>query len=555
MKKIQLILIVFIWMCSCSNRTPQYKAMVVSAHPEATKIGIEVLKKGGNAIDAAVAVEYALAVCYHSAGNIGGGGFMVYRSAEGKYDALDYRETAPLNAYRDMYLDKNGNVIDRLSLEGGLAVGVPGSVDGIFQKHEKYGTMPMKELIQYSIDLAKNGFEITHQQAKKFNSNRILFNKVSPNNSYLRQKDNWFVGDSLIQPDFAATLERIRDLGRDGFYKGYTAEAIVASINNAGGIMSLDDLASYKSIWRKPVIASYKNHKFISMPPPSSGGIALFQLLNILESYNIDTFEHNSAAYIHLLTESQRRVYADRNTHLGDPDFYQIPLLALTDSLYILSRMSNYNPNYATRSHLVKAGQFKEESEETTHFSIVDRSGNAVSITTTLNSSYGSKLFVDKCGFLLNNEMDDFSAKPGIANQYGLVGNKANSIAPNKRMLSSMTPTIVEKDNKLLMVLGSPGGSTIITSVLQNILNVITFGMDMQTAVDAPRFHHQWLPDLIYFEEGRFDSVLLEEVKNYGQRVMQRTAIGRVDAILVNKDGTLQGGADKRGDDFKMGIE
>lgn len=550
-----LIFLLFITLVACTNQEIKYHSMVVSAHPEATKIGIDVLKNGGNAIDAAVAVEFALAVCYHSAGNIGGGGFMVYRSADGKYDALDFRETAPLKAYRDMYLDEERNVISRLSLDGGLAAGVPGSVDGIFTKHEKYGSLDMKQLIQYSIDLARNGFTITEKQAYKFNNKRAEFDKVSPNNNYLRQQKEWKQGDILIQEDFAKTLERIKENGRAGFYEGKTAEAIVKSIQHAGGIMSLEDLKQYHSVWRKPIIGHFNQFKFISMAPPSSGGIALFQLLNMLEQKGIDTLKHNSAAYIHLITEAERRVYADRNTHLGDPEFNELPLDKMKDSLYILSRMANYNPDYATRSTLIKAGDFEEESEETTHFSIVDKYGAAVSITTTLNSSYGSKLFVDGCGFLLNNEMDDFSSKPGIPNQYGLIGTEANAIEPNKRMLSSMTPTIIEENGNLRLVVGSPGGSTIITSVLQNILNVTLFDMDIQSSVDAPRFHHQWLPDLIYFEENRFDSTLFKSLINIGHNIKERSSIGRVDAILVQPDGSLKGGADSRGDDFKLGLE
>lgn len=542
-------------MACSSNEQDKYKAMVVTAHPAASQVGIDILKKGGNAIDAAVAVEYALAVCYHSAGNIGGGGFMVYRDKDGHTYTLDFREKAPSKASRDMYLDEEGNVLKNLSIHGGLAAGVPGSVDGIFQKHARFGSMKMEDLIQPAIDLARNGFHITAKQAKRFNDRREIFNKISPNNNYLRQNPTWKEDDILKQEDFALALERIRDNGKAGFYEGETAEAIVNSITNAGGIMSLEDLKNYKSIWRDPIEGHYKNYKFISMPPPSSGGVALYQMFNMLEQYDLDSIQHNSLEYIHLITEIERRVYADRNEHLGDADFWNVPQDQLMDSLYILSRMANYNPNYATRSHLISAGDvYGMESEETTHFSIVDEQGNAVSITTTLNSSYGSKLFVDGCGFLLNNEMDDFSSKPGEPNQYGLVGNEANAIEPNKRMLSSMTPTIMEKDGHLFMVVGSPGGSTIITSVLQNVLNVIEYNMDMQTSVNAPRFHHQWLPDLIYFEKERFDTTVYGQLKEKGHSIKERSSIGRVDAIKVKEDRSLEGGADYRGDDTALGI-
>ena len=527
--------------------------MVVSAHPLASQIGLDILQKGGNAVDAAIAVQFALAVVYPSAGNIGGGGFMVYRSSEGGVLTLDYREAAPNAATRDMYLGENDIVIEGSSRKGHLASGVPGVVDGMVRAHEKLGTLSWEELVQPSIDLADNGFELTEKEANKLNGNQedfVKYNTISPE---FVLNEEWKEGDIIYFKDLGKTLERIRDEGNSGFYSGETATLIVEEMQRGNGIMTMEDLATYRSVWREPIVGEYRGYKIISMPPPSSGGVALMQLLQSVEPYDLSEKKFHSPETIHLMTEAERRVYADRATHLGDPDFYSVPVIDLIDREYNNTRMSGFDPLEATPSEEVAAGEFIYESEETTHFSIVDKEGNAVSITTTINGGYGSKVFVAGAGFLLNNEMDDFSIKPGFPNMFGLVGGEANAIQPQKRMLSSMTPTIIEKDGELYMVVGSPGGSTIITSVFQTILNVIDFGMGMQEAVAASRFHHQWKPDIIMTEKAALDSAVIDALTQMGHSFYDRTSIGRVDAILILPDGTMEGGADPRGDDSALG--
>lgn len=526
-------------------------AMVVTAHPDASKIGVQILKEGGNAIDASIAVQFALAVCYPQAGNLGGGGFMVYQSNAGEIAALDYRETAPKSAHKDMYLDENGNIIPNKSLLGGAGVGVPGTVAGLYAAHEKYGKMAFDSLIQPAIDLANNGFHITGKQSKGLNNRKELFLKYNPNNNYFINNEDWSSNDLLVQKDLAKVLERIKQHGPKGFYEGETAEAIVSTLSNVGGVMQLEDLKNYEAIWRQPITGKYRDYEFVSMPPPSSGGVILFQMLSMLEKYSFDTLKHNSSNYIHLLAEVERRAYADRNEYLGDPDFVNIPYKNLFDSVYLSNRMNDFSWDKATVSDSVFPGVF--ESEETTHFSIIDKEGNAVSVTTTLNASYGSKVVIDGCGIIMNNEMDDFTSKPGEPNYYGLVQGEANSIEPKKRMLSSMTPTIVSKNDSVKLVVGSPGGSTIITSVLQNILNVIVYDMTMDESVQKPRFHHQWLPDQIFIEKDVFSKELISELEKKGHRIKERSSIGRVDAIKVNSNGQLEGGADFRGDDKAIG--
>lgn len=532
--------------------------MVVSAHPLASKVGVEILEKGGNAIDAAVAVQFALAVVYPNAGNIGGGGFMVVRLNNGEINSLDFREKAPMKASRDMYLDKNGNVIENMSGTGVLSAGVPGSVDGMVKAHEKYGSLSWKDLLQPAIDLAENGFEITERQAKEFNDMKADFVKFNPLHRNIPlvnySPDGWRKGDMLVQKELAKTLICIRDKGRDGFYSGETAFHIIELMKVFNGLISLDDLKFYESKWREPIVGWYHRYKIISMPPPSSGGIALVQLLNMVENYPLKDFGWNKEKYVHLLAEAEKRVYADRSIHLGDPDFYSVPVKELLDSAYMISRMRNFNSDKAAPSSEISACNFtSKEKEETTHFSIVDKWRNAVSVTTTLNGSYGAGIFVPGAGFLLNNEMDDFSAKPGVPNAYGLVGAEANAIAPGKRMLSSMTPTVIEKNGKLFMVAGTPGGSTIITSVFQTILNVIEHDMTMNEAVNAKKFHHQWKPDTIFIEEGALDSSAIITLKKKGHHIIKRGPIGRTDAILILSDGKLEGGADRRGDDKTEG--
>lgn len=533
----------------------KYKnGMVVCATPSASLVGLNILKKGGNAVDAAVAVQFALAVTHPQAGNIGGGGFMVYRSFKGETNTLDFREKAPANASVNMYLDSAGNVIPDMSLATHQASGVPGSVDGMAEAHLKYGKLKWAELVQPAIDLARNGFKITQKLAADLNAHSEEFKKRNAGKNYLINATGWKEGDLLVQGDLAKTLEQIRDKGREGFYAGVVADQLVEEMKSGKGIMTKADLQNYHSVWRNAITGSYKGYKIITMPPPSSGGIALLQLLHSVEKYPLHRWGHNQDSTIRLIVEAERRVYADRSKYLGDPDFYKVPVDSLLNPAYIDKRMQNFSWDAATPSTSIQPGTFVGyESDQTTHFSIVDKQGNSVSITTTLNGSFGSKIFVKGAGFLLNNEMDDFSSKPCVPNMFGLVGGKANSIQPGKRMLSSMTPTIIEKDGKLFMVDGTPGGSTIITSVFQTILNVLEFDQTMQQAVTSKRFHHQWLPDVILIEKGAFDKATTEKLQQKGYKIIEREGIGRVDAILVTKDGYYQGGADPRGDDTKLG--
>ncbi|WMJ72606.1 gamma-glutamyltransferase [Cytophagaceae bacterium ABcell3] len=532
------------------------KAMVVTAHPLASQVGVEILKTGGNAFDAAIAVEFALAVVYPDAGNIGGGGFWVIRTKDGETNALDYREVAPAAASRDMFLDEEGEPISEESHRGHLSAGVPGTVDGMVNAHRKYGSKPWEELLQPAIDLALHGFPLTKKEAKKLNRYMDDLEEYSTVRPEHMLNDRWRAGDTLVLEELGMTLALIRNYGRAGFYEGVTARNLIAEMERGGGIISLEDLDSYRSVWRKPVAGKYKDCKIISMPPPSAGGTGLLQLLKITEGYPLAKWGWNSTQSIHLMTEACRRVYADRSRHLGDPDFWDIPLDGLIDDDYLKGRMADFSMGQATDSDEVYAGEpFFAESHSTTHYSIVDPEGNAVAGTTTLNSIYGSRVVVAGSGFLLNNQMADFSLKPGHPDIYGLVEGEANAIAPGKRMLSSMTPTIVEKDNQLFMVLGSPGGSTIITTVYQTILNVTTFDFPMQGAVNAERFHHQWRPNWILAEWGsmRFSSVF--ELLAKGHRIAPAIeGLGRVDAVLVRPDNTLEGGADPRGDDKAEGF-
>lgn len=537
------------------NIGDQYRnGMVVCAYPDASLVGLNILKKGGNAVDAAVAVQFALAVVYPDAGNIGGGGFMVYRAASGESSTLDFREKAPAAATTNMYLDSAGNVIEDMSLATHQASGVPGSVDGMAEAHKKYGKLKWEQLIQPAIDLARNGFKVTKKMAASLNAVQAEIKRLNPGKAYFIKDKPWAEGDVLVQEDLAKTLEAIRDKGRAGFYDGPVADSIVAEMNSGKGLISKADLAAYHSVWRRAIVGTYKGYKIITMPPPSSGGIALLQLLKSVETYPIKQWGFNRDSTVQLIVEAERRVYADRSKYLGDPDFYKVPVDSLLKAAYIKERMKSFNLAAATPSSTILPGSFAGyESDQTTHFSIVDHDGNAVSVTTTLNGGFGSKIVVKGAGFLLNNEMDDFSAKPGVPNMFGLVGGKANAIQPGKRMLSSMTPTIVEKDGKLFMVVGTPGGSTIITSVFQTILNVVEFDQSMQRAVSSKRFHHQWLPDEISAEKGAIDSLAQILLRQKGYKIKVGAKIGRVDGILLNQWGYYEGGADPRGDDTKLG--
>ncbi len=565
MKQYLVILCLLVTLIACKDHAPlthtkthgliTQQAMVVSARKEASQIGSDILKKGGNAFDAMVATELALAVAYPYAGNIGGGGFMVYRLHTGETGALDYREKAPMAATKNMYLDSLGNVVPHKSTVGPMAVGVPGTIAGVFASHKKFGSLPIEDIIQPVIELAERGVVVTEMQEERLKYFQPYFQEVNPNGTVLT--GNWKSKDTIKYAALAKTLKAVMIGGDDEFYKGETAKTLAKFIQEQGGIIIEEDLARYEAKWRKPITFEYDGLKITSMSPPSSGGICLAQIMKMIEPYDLDLFGHNSLKTIQVLAEAERRAYADRSHYLGDPDFVNIPQEDLISSEYLIERMGDFSFEQATASEDISHGKVDIiESNETTHYSIVDQFGNAIAVTTTLNSGFGSKLYCPELGFFLNNEMDDFSSKPGVPNVYGLIGAEANSILPEKRMLSSMTPTIVEKDGKLLMTLGTPGGSTIITSVLQTILNVHEFKMTMQEAVNAPRFHHQWLPDEIRMEPNRFEKGLIKQLESKGYEINEERSpvIGIVDGILIQEDGSLEGGADPRGDDTAIGF-
>lgn len=558
-----ILFLVSIFIISCTNN---YNPTVVSARKDASEIGLKIMEDGGNAFDAMIAVQLALSVSHPTAGNISGGGFMVYKLSDGSEGSLDFREKAPNSSSADMYLDEDGNVIPGLSSLGGLAVGVPGTISAIFDIHEKFGLLPIEDLFKPSIELAENGFLVTKYLEDELNEKRNVF--IMMNGEESLYSKNYKEGDTIKNNNYAQTLIKIMNEGKDGFYSGEVAEDMIETISKKGGIMTLNDLLDYESIWREPVKFKYKDYDIISMSFPSSGGILLGQMMKAIEKFDLSEIPHNSAEYIQLLTEIERRAFADRSDLMGDPDFMNLPVYEFMDEEYIEDRMKSFSWEEATPSSEIKPGEvIFNESDETTHFSIIDKNGNAVSVTTTLNNSFGSKVYVENSGFFLNNEMDDFSSKPGFPNFFGVLGSEANSIQPGKRMLSAMTPTIVLKNNKPKLILGSPGGPSIITSVFQTILNVIEYEMDVNEAVSAPRFHHQWYPDLIVMEENvssyEVDSVL--KSKNYllvklpieedTLGVYKRSNIGAVDAILIDDFKNVSGGADARREHYTSSVE
>ncbi len=523
-------------------------AMIVSAHPLATQAGLEILRQGGNGVDAAVAVQFALAVVYPRAGNLAGGGFLLVRTPQGQVKALDYREKAPLAASRDMYLDEEGNPIPGLSQNSLLAVGVPGTVMGLYEAWKTYGQMPrFADLLQPAIELAERGFLITQTEADRLNRFDSVFAKRNPYPMPFLKKGGWKAGDVLRQKELAQTLRRIAKEGHEDFYRGKTAQILSQFMRENGGLITEKDLAEYRSIWRKPVQTSFKAFTLYSMPPPSSGGIALAQMLEMLEPFPMESHPWLSTYNTHLCIEAMRRAFADRAYYLGDSDFYPVPVDSLLDSLYLRKRMNDFTAERAGQSETIREGHFQLalESFETTHTSVVGPQGYAVSITTTLNSNYGCKIWVPRLGFFLNNEMDDFSIKPGVPNQFGLVGAEANAIAPGKRMLSSMSPSIVEKDGQLFLVIGSPGGPAIITSVLEVILQVSRFGESLEKAIATARYHQQWLPPQTWYEEG-FPPALLDSLRAMGHELRPKKRIGLVKAIQRLPSGQWKGAGDPR---------
>ncbi len=525
------------------------KGAVVSAHPLASQAGLLMLQKGGNAVDAAIATQLALAVVYPGAGNIGGGGFLIGHFSNGKNIAIDYRETAPSHASRDMYLDSAGNPQMNLSQDGQLASGIPGTVAGLFASL-KYAKLPFSVLIQPAIDLAEKGFKITDAQVNDFNENEKDFLKLNSSPVAFVKKGGWKKGDILIQKDLANTLKRIRDKGAKGFYEGETARLLVAEMNKGKGIITLDDMKNYKAKERVAMQFSYHGYEVVSMPLPSSGGILLKQMLGMIADKNIAAMKFQTPASVQLMTEAERRAYADRAEFMGDADFVKVPVETITSSSYLAERMKDYDATKAGSSTSTGPG-VADESKETTHLSVIDSAGNAVSVTTTLNGHFGSHTVVKGAGFVLNNEMDDFSVKPGVPNMYGAVGNEKNAIAPGKRMLSSMTPTIVLKNKKPYLVVGTPGGTTIPTSVFQSIVNVIDFGMSAEDAVNKPKFHHQWLPDTVFTEKG-FNPVTLAALEAMGYKLIKDETIGRTEMIQI-VNGKITAVGDKRGDDTAAG--
>ena len=526
------------------------KAAVTSAHPLASMVGAAMMKDGGNAFDAAIAVQFTLAVVFPGAGNIGGGGFLLSRNKEGVLMGIDYREAAPSKAHRDMYLDEQGNPIEGLSRKGASASGVPGSVAGMFSALP-FAKLPMKTLLQPAYELAINGFVITEREARGLNAERKNFIENSAQASAFTRKENWKAGDTLYQPELAATILRIQQKGKAGFYEGETAAMIVEEMKNSKGLISLEDLKKYTPQFRKPIEFDYRGHHIISFAPPSSGGILIAQMMQMIAPYPLNVMGANTFESVSLMVEAQRRAYADRAEHMGDPDFWKVPTTTLTSNAYAQARMKDYQPGVAGNSKKIEAGVAKE-SEQTTHFSVIDEAGNMVAVTTTLNDTYGNKTIVGGAGFLLNNEMDDFSIKPGVPNMYGALGGEANAIQPGKRMLSSMTPTLVTKNNQPYITIGTPGGTTIPNQVYEGLVNIIDHNMSLKAAIDAPRFHHQHIPDIVAVEAD-FPELTIKALKEKGYTIKERGAFGRMDGVMIIPNGNRVAAGDKRGDDSVAG--
>ena len=536
---------------SISKTAKGSNGAVSSAHPIASMVGLEILKKGGNAFDAVIATQLALAVVYPGAGNIGGGGFLVAYTEKKKSISIDYREKAPAASDRNMYLDKNGNPLMELSQNGHLASGVPGTIAGLFSSHQ-YAKLPFTTLIQPAIDLAEKGFVITAAEARSLNGTKSAFIKYNSVLPVFVKETAWKEGDTLVQKELAATLSRIRDQGAKGFYEGETARLIVEEMKRGKGNISLDDLKNYSAVQRPAISFDYKGYQVIGMPMPSSGGLLMQQMMKMIEDKNIAAMGFHSPSAVQLMIEVERRAYADRAEFMGDQDFVKVPVKTLSSKSYLKKRMEDFIPGKATPSDIIKPGNVNPESEETTHLSVADEFGNVVSVTTTLNGGYGSKTVVAGAGFLLNNEMDDFSVKPGVPNMFGAVGKEANAIAPGKRMLSSMTPTVVVKNKKPYLVVGTPGGTTIPTSVFQTLVNIIEFNQSPLDAVNNPKFHHQWLPDQVAVEQD-FSPSLQQSLSNMGYSFQKRGQIGRTEVIKIEWQGKkikqMDAVADKRGDD------
>ncbi|MDY3363125.1 gamma-glutamyltransferase [Riemerella anatipestifer] len=557
MKKIKFIVFT-LWSVVISAQFTDYdivkevkthnKSVVVSAHPLASEAGALVLRKGGNAFDAAIATQYALAVVYPQAGNIGGGGFLVAVKSNGEKIAIDFRETAPAKAHRDMYLDKKGVASTDLSQNGRLAVGIPGSVAGFYETL-KYASLPMEVLIQPAIDLAEKGFAITEKEANLLNECQKDFVKHNKSSIVFVKEQPWKAGDILVQKDLAETLKRIQKFGKKGFYEGKTAQLIVEEMKRGNGIISLEDLKNYQVKNRKPLTFDYKGHQVVSMPLPSSGGILLAQMLKMSAYENLARYQYASPEAVQIMVEAERRAYADRAEYMGDPDFIEDKTEMLLSDTYLKKRWASFNMSKATPSAEVgKIVNPNQESTQTTHISILDKEGNAVSVTTTLNGYYGSKVVVSDAGFFLNNEMDDFSIKPGVPNLFGAVGGEANAIKAGKRMLSSMTPSILLKGNKPVMVVGTPGGTTIPTSVFQAIVNVVDFKLSPNLAINLPKFHHQWLPENIAVEKD-FSKATIKSLEQKGYTFKERGSIGKTEIVLKDENGNITAVADSRGDD------